>query len=100
SARALHADHRYEHRTAALADHVLTRLNPAGSGTAPSRMLLYRGRKPMFRLIAQRSVQTVVALFALLVLVFLLSRLTGDPTVFYLPLDAPLEARRAFSELH
>jgi peptide/nickel transport system permease protein len=54
----------------------------------------------MFRLIAQRSVQTIVALFALLVLVFLLSRLTGDPTVFYLPLDASLEARRAFAEVH
>lgn len=54
----------------------------------------------MFRLISQRSIQTAIALFALLVLVFVLSRLTGDPTVFYLPLDSSLEARRAFAELH
>lgn len=54
----------------------------------------------MFRTIAQRSIQTVVALFALLVLVFVLSRLTGDPTALYLSLDASIEDRRAFSELH
>lgn len=54
----------------------------------------------MVRLIAQRSAQTLIALIALLVMVFVLSRLTGDPTVFYLPLDASVEARNSFAELH
>lgn len=54
----------------------------------------------MLRTLTQRSLQTIGALFALLVLVFVLSRLTGDPTTFYLSLDSSLEARQAFAELH
>lgn len=33
-------------------------------------------------------------------MVFFLARLTGDPTNLYLPIDASLEARQAFSEKH
>ncbi len=41
-----------------------------------------------------------MALIGLLILVFFLSRLTGDPTNLYLPIDASLEARQQFREMH
>jgi peptide/nickel transport system permease protein len=50
--------------------------------------------------IGRRSLSSAVALIGLIVLVFFLARLTGDPTNLYLPLDAPLEARDAFRERH
>lgn len=50
--------------------------------------------------IFRRGLHSLVALFALLFLVFFLARLTGDPTNLYLPLEAPLEVRQAFAEQH
>ncbi len=43
---------------------------------------------------------SAVSLLLLIVMVFFLSRLTGDPTQLYLPVDASLEAREKFRELH
>jgi peptide/nickel transport system permease protein len=50
--------------------------------------------------LAKRAVASAISLVGLIVLVFFLSRLTGDPTALYLPLDASLEAREQFRELH
>lgn len=50
--------------------------------------------------IGRRSLASAVALAGLVVLVFFLARLTGDPTNLYLPIDASLEARDAFRERH
>ena len=50
--------------------------------------------------IGRRSLQSLVALVGLIILVFFLARLTGDPTNLYLPLDASLEARQEFRERH
>jgi peptide/nickel transport system permease protein len=46
--------------------------------------------------IARRSAQSLVALVGLVVAVFFLARLTGDPTNLYLPIDASVEARQEF----
>jgi len=54
----------------------------------------------MHRYIARRALYSVVSLAGLLVLVFFMARVTGDPGTLYLPLDATLEARQAFSEKH
>lgn len=54
----------------------------------------------MGRYVARRGGQTLLALLALLVLVFFLSRLTGNPTDLFLPMDASLEQRQAFAEAH
>jgi peptide/nickel transport system permease protein len=48
--------------------------------------------------IARRSLQSLVSLVGLVVAVFFLARLTGDPTNLYLPLDASLEARQEFRD--
>ena len=50
--------------------------------------------------LARRTLHSVVSLVGLLVLVFFLARLTGDPTNLYLPLDASLETRAQFAERH
>ena len=50
--------------------------------------------------IGKRSLASAVSLVVLIVLVFFLSRLTGDPTSLYLPLDASLESREQFREMH
>jgi peptide/nickel transport system permease protein len=50
--------------------------------------------------IGLRSLQSLVALVGLIILVFFLARMTGDPTNLYLPLDASLEARQEFRERH
>ncbi len=47
-----------------------------------------------------RTIQSFFSLTGLLILVFFLARLTGDPTNLYLPLDATLEARQEFAEKH
>ena len=52
------------------------------------------------RYLAQRVVHSLVALIGLVLLVFFLARLTGDPTNLYLPLDASLETRDAFAQKH
>src|SRR5437762_320415 len=48
-------------------------------------------RDPMQRYIFRRLYQSVLALLALSLLVFLMSRLTGDPTMLMLPDDASRE---------
>ncbi|MBL6945519.1 MAG: ABC transporter permease [Rhodospirillales bacterium] len=48
----------------------------------------------------RRAVHSFFALAGLLILVFFLARLTGDPTNLYLPLDATLETRAEFAERH
>jgi peptide/nickel transport system permease protein len=50
--------------------------------------------------ISRRALSSFVSLAGLIVLVFFLARLTGDPTGLYLPLDASLEARAEFAEKH
>lgn len=54
----------------------------------------------MTRFLARRAVASVASLLALIVMVFFLQRLTGDPTLLYLPVDASLEAREQFRHLH
>lgn len=54
----------------------------------------------MKRFLGQRAIASAISLVALIVLVFFLSRLTGDPTTLYLPIDASLESRERFRELH
>jgi peptide/nickel transport system permease protein len=41
-----------------------------------------------------------ISMIGLIVLVFFLARLTGNPTDLYLPIDASNEARQEFSQLH
>jgi peptide/nickel transport system permease protein len=54
----------------------------------------------MMSFIGSRSLSSAVSLIGLIILVFFLSRLTGDPTSLYLPLDASLESRENFRQLH
>ena len=54
----------------------------------------------MMSFIGNRSLASAVSLIGLIILVFFLSRLTGDPTSLYLPLDASLESRENFRQLH
>jgi peptide/nickel transport system permease protein len=54
----------------------------------------------MMSFIGNRSLASAVSLIGLIILVFFLSRLTGDPTSLYLPLDASLESRENFRRLH
>jgi peptide/nickel transport system permease protein len=50
--------------------------------------------------IAKRVLHSVLALIGLLVLVFFLARLTGNPADLYLPIDAAPELRQQFSAEH
>jgi peptide/nickel transport system permease protein len=50
--------------------------------------------------VGRRAIQSVFSLFGLIVLVFFLARLTGDPTALYLPVDASLEQQQEFSRRH
>lgn len=54
----------------------------------------------MRHFIGKRAFASGLSLLGLIVLVFFLSRLTGDPTALFLPLDASLESRERFRELH
>ncbi len=54
----------------------------------------------MTRFMLRRALHSLVALLALVVLVFFLARLTGDPTNLFLPMDASLAERQAFAERH
>lgn len=54
----------------------------------------------MLRYVSKRTMHSLLALIGLLVLVFFLSRLTGDPAYLYLPLDSTLAQRQAFNEMH
>jgi peptide/nickel transport system permease protein len=54
----------------------------------------------MGKLIGQRAVASLLSLLGLMVLVFFLSRLTGDPAVLFLPIDATEDMKRQFRALH
>jgi len=54
----------------------------------------------MKHFLAKRAVSSAISLLLLIIAVFFLSRLTGDPTDLYLPIDASQEARDNFRELH
>jgi peptide/nickel transport system permease protein len=54
----------------------------------------------MGRYLARRSVHSAIALIGLVVAVFFLARLTGDPTNLFLPIDASLETRKEFAAKH
>lgn len=54
----------------------------------------------MFSYIGRRASHSVISVIGLLALVFFLTRLTGDPSSLFLPLDSTLEARVAFAKLH
>jgi peptide/nickel transport system permease protein len=48
----------------------------------------------------QRTMHSAICLAGLIVLVFFLSRLTGNPTDLYLPMETPADVREAFAERH
>ncbi|MGI2035372.1 ABC transporter permease [Rhizobium panacihumi] len=50
--------------------------------------------------IGKRAIASGVSLVVLIVIVFFLSRLTGDPTNLYLPIDATQEMRDQFRQMH
>jgi peptide/nickel transport system permease protein len=50
--------------------------------------------------LTRRTVHSAFALLGLLIAVFFLARLTGDPTDLFLPLDATLEERVEFAQKH
>ncbi|MBX2881029.1 MAG: ABC transporter permease [Granulosicoccus sp.] len=50
--------------------------------------------------LGKRALASAVSLVGLIILVFFLSRLTGDPTNLYLAVDASQESRENFRELH
>jgi peptide/nickel transport system permease protein len=50
--------------------------------------------------LAKRAVASGISLIGLVILVFFLTRLTGDPTSLYLPVDASIESRENFREIH
>ena len=54
----------------------------------------------MIPYLTRRAVHSAVALLGLLIAVFFLARLTGDPTDLFLPLDASLEDRVEFAQKH
>lgn len=54
----------------------------------------------MLGYVSRRAIQSLFALAGLLVLVFFLSRLTGDPAYLYLPLDSTQAQRDTFSALN
>lgn len=54
----------------------------------------------MLSYIGRRASHSIIAVIGLLALVFFLTRLTGDPSYLFLPLDSTQEARAAFSKLH
>ncbi|MBP2234017.1 peptide/nickel transport system permease protein [Sinorhizobium kostiense] len=54
----------------------------------------------MFSYIGRRASHSILSVIGLLTLVFFLTRLTGDPSALYLPLDATAEARAAFASLN
>ena len=54
----------------------------------------------MRRFLARRALASFISLVFLVIAVFFLSRLTGDPTDLYLPIDASQAARDNFREIH
>ncbi|WP_174065195.1 ABC transporter permease [Agrobacterium larrymoorei] len=54
----------------------------------------------MFGYIGRRAYHSIISVLGLLTLVFFLTRMTGDPSALYLPLDSSLEARQDFARLN
>ncbi|SMF34725.1 ABC transporter permease [Neorhizobium sp. CSC1952] len=54
----------------------------------------------MLSFIRKRAIASLISLVGLLVLVFFLSRLTGDPASLFLPVEASEEMKAQFRELH
>ena len=54
----------------------------------------------MLHFARRRLLASLVSLFGLVVLVFFLTRLTGDPTDLFLPIDATQAMRDQFREIH
>lgn len=54
----------------------------------------------LFEFIVRRLVFAFIAMVCLLVLVFIMARLTGDPALLYLPETASEEMREQFREIH
>lgn len=50
--------------------------------------------------IRKRAVASLISLIGLVVMVFFLSRLTGDPAALFLPVEASEEMKNQFRELH
>ena len=48
--------------------------------------------------VTNRMLHSAISLMGLIILVFFLARLTGNPTDLYLPIDAPADVRAAFSK--
>ncbi|NYT84791.1 ABC transporter permease [Pollutimonas harenae] len=54
----------------------------------------------MLNYLGRRVSYSAISILGLLTLVFFLTRLTGDPSALYLPLDSTPEARAAFAQLN
>ncbi|MCB1738780.1 MAG: ABC transporter permease [Gammaproteobacteria bacterium] len=54
----------------------------------------------MLNYLARRFAHGAIALIGLVIAVFFLARLTGDPTNLYLPIDASLQTRQEFAHKH
>src|SRR3546814_4118720 len=54
----------------------------------------------MLNYLGRRVSYSAISILGLLTLVFFLTRLTGDPSALYLPLDSTPEARAAFASLN
>jgi peptide/nickel transport system permease protein len=52
------------------------------------------------KFIGKRAVASAISLVGLVIMVFFLSRLTGDPADLYLPIDASHQAREQFREIN
>ncbi|MGV6872119.1 ABC transporter permease [Pseudochelatococcus sp. B33] len=48
--------------------------------------------------VAKRMLHSTISIMGLIILVFFLARLTGNPTDLYLPIDTPADVRAAFSK--
>jgi peptide/nickel transport system permease protein len=54
----------------------------------------------MLSFIRKRAIASLISLVGLVVMVFFLSRLTGDPAALFLPVEASAEMKNQFRELH
>ncbi|RWM83692.1 MAG: ABC transporter permease [Mesorhizobium sp.] len=54
----------------------------------------------MITYLGRRAFHSILSVIGLLTLVFFLTRLTGDPSALYLPLESTAEARAAFARLN
>jgi peptide/nickel transport system permease protein len=54
----------------------------------------------MLSYIGRRTSHSVISVIGLLALVFFLTRVTGDPSALFMPLDSTAESRAAFAKLH